>query len=444
MSRALSKIVAVAEQEFRALVRSKAFIVSIFILPVVILVMSFAQTQLAARVDKRPRRFAVVDASGKFWDAIEAKAREHNARLHDAPPAGQHDDGLSERRVARGAVEFVPVRADAAAPLEKLRVELSERVRKEELFAFVEIRPEPDREPLRYYSDHAAYTDLRDWLMKTVEETIRQRRYAEARLDPSLVAALERVVAADSLGLWTRDGDGRVHAAERQDVVRAVIVPMVPMFLLFFFVVISVPQMMNSVLTEKMSRISEVLLGSISPTELMAGKLLGSVGVSLLLGALYLGGGLTVAARMGYASAVPTALLVWFLVFLVLAMLLYGAAAMAIGAACSDVKDAQNLMLPMMLPLMLPMFVAAGIIESPSSSLAVGLSLFPPATPLTMLLRVGLHPTPPAWQVALGAALALATTAACVWAAGRIFRLGLLMHGKSPGLGQMVRWIFTR
>lgn len=433
MRRALDKIFAVAQAELRSLVRSKAFIISVLILPAVILVMSFAQTQLAGRVDTRPRRFAVVDGSGRFWQVIDDKARERNAHLGE----------LDGKHVARAP--FEPTRAAADRPLEQLRVELSDRVRREELFAFVEIPAEPDREPLRYYSDHPAYTDLRDWLMRTVERSLRAQRYAAARLDPPLVEALERTVAADTLGLWTRGADGRVRAAERQDVVRAVIVPMVPMFLLFFFFfVISVPQMMNSVLTEKMSRISEVLLGSVSPTELMAGKLLGSVAVSLLLGMLYLGGGLVVAARMGYASAVPPALLAWFLVFLVLAMLLYGSAAMAIGAACSDVKDAQNLMLPIMLPLMLPTFVAGMIVESPSSPLAVDMSLFPPATPLTMLLRVGLHPTPPAWQVALAALLTLLTTAACVWAAGRIFRLGLLLHGKSPGLGQMVRWIFTK
>ena len=140
---------------------------------------------------------------------------------------------------------------------------------------------------------------------------------------------------------------------------RAVVIPMAAVFLLFFFVVTSVPQLMNSVLTEKTSRISEVLLGSLSPTELMTGKLLGSVAVSLLLGTVYLTAGLSVAGRMGYAGAVPPSLIAWFLVFLVLAMLLYGSVSMAIGAACNDVKDAQNLMLPVMLPLMMPMMIAA-------------------------------------------------------------------------------------
>ena len=144
-----------------------------------------------------------------------------------------------------------------------------------------------------------------------------------------------------------------------------------------------------------------MLLGSWAPTELMSGKLLGSVAVSLLLGVIYLSGGITVAARMGYAGAIAPSLIVSFLVFLVLAMLLYGSVSMAVGAACNDVKDAQNLMLPVMLPLMMPMFVMAPVIESPSSALSVGMSLFPPAPPLVMLLRVGVHPARPVWAVAV-------------------------------------------
>ncbi|HEX4461435.1 MAG TPA: ABC transporter permease, partial [Polyangia bacterium] len=116
----------------------------------------------------------------------------------------------------------------------------------------------------------------------------------------------------------------------------------------------------------------------------------------------------------------------------------------AIGSACTDVKDAQNLMLPVMLPLTVPLMLSATVVESPSSSLAVALSMFPLSAPIVMLLRVGLHPTPPVWQVILSALLTLATTVGCVWAAGRIFRIGLLSQGKSASFRQMARWIFTR
>ena len=433
----LDKILAVAGTEFRAMVRSKAFLISISILPIVILGMSFAQRQLAARVDTEPRRFAVVDQSGqvgKLYPVVEAAARAREQQLAA---------DLAEGRAPKPS--FQPERVEVGdRPLDQLRLQLSERVRKEELFAFVEIPANPAVDKLRYYSDHPAYDDLRDWLARTVDEALKDESYRQAHLDPALIESLKHKVSTETLGLWTRDADGRVHPAEKQDVIRTVVLPIVPVFLLFFFIVTSVPQLMNSVMTEKTSRISEVLLGSLSPTELMAGKLLGSVGVSLLLGVAYLACGVAVASKMGYSAAITPSLVAWFLAFLVLAMLLYGSASMAIGAACNDLKDAQNLMLPVMLPLMIPMMMLMTVVEAPSSRLAVALSLFPPATPLVMLLRVGVHPAAPLWQVALGAAGALLNSALCVWAAGRIFRVGLLAQGKSPSLAQMIRWVFER
>jgi ABC-2 type transport system permease protein len=428
----LAKMLTVAEAEFRSMVRSKAFLISIVVLPILILGLSFAQKQISERADTSTKRFAVIDPTGRYYDAVAEAARKRDAEMAAMPEKARKPS-------------FAPERADVAGrSLDDVRVALSERVRKEELFAFVEIPADASKEKLRYYSDHPAYDDLRDWMAKTLDDKLRADRYAEAHLDPALVAALANKVSAETLGLWTRDADGHVHPAEKQDEVRAVVIPMAAVFLLFFFVVSSAPQLMNSVLTEKTSRISEVLLGSLTPTELMTGKLLGSVAVSLLLGAIYLTAGLSVAARMGFASAVPPSLVAWFLVFLVLAMLLYGSVSMAIGAACNDVKDAQNLMLPMMLPLMVPMMVLLPVIQAPSSPFAIGMSLFPPATPLVMLLRVALHPTAPWWQVALGAALTMTTAALCIWAAGKIFRVGLLAQGKSASLAQMARWIFSK
>jgi ABC-2 type transport system permease protein len=423
----VNRVLAVAEQEFRALVRSKAFLVSVVILPVLIFGMGVAERTLSRHADSGPRRFAVVDDSGGRWfDALAARAAERNATL----------DG-------RERAPFVPLRVDSKQPRDQVRLDLSAQVKSEQLFAFVEIPAEPDVEPLRYYTDHPAVDELPEWLNRTLQELVRADRYREAHLPPELVATLDRRVATDRLGLWTRDPDGRVHPAEKLDVVKSVIVPMVPPFLLFFFIVVSAPQLMNSVLTEKMSRISEVLLGSVTPFELMLGKLFGCVAVSLLLGSMYLAGGLAAATRMGWASAISAPLVGWFLVFLVLAMLLYGAICIAVGAACTDLKDAQNLMLPVMLPLMIPMLVSSVVVQSPSSPLAIALSLFPPSAPLVMLLRVGLHPSAPLWQVLLAVVLTIAAAIGCVWAAGRVFRVGLLMQGKSASFAQMIRWILT-
>jgi ABC-2 type transport system permease protein len=426
---AVDKILAVAGAEIRALLRSKAFLVSVCIVPMLTITVNLLQRRMAGRADPTPREFAVIDPGDRYFAAIVQAAQARNAALDSARAA---------------TPRFIPRPVNPAESLEPLRLALSDQIRQGSLFAFVEIQGEPDREPLRYHSDHPAYDDLREWLEKVVDDAQRAERYRMARLDPALVDALSRHVKADSLGLYQRRATGQQATAAKQDVMRAVFVPMVPAFMLFFFVVLSTPQLMHAVLTEKMSRISEVLLGSVSPFELMAGKLLGSLTVSLLLVSVYAVSAVSAAARIGLASAIPLSLLGWFVCFLLLALLLYGSAFVAIGSACTDVKDAQNLMLPIMLPLTVPLMLSAAVVESPSSSLAVALSLFPLSAPIVMLLRVGLHPSPPLWQVVLSALLTLATTVGCIWAAGRIFRIGLLSQGKSASFRQMARWIFTR
>jgi ABC-type Na+ efflux pump permease subunit len=81
------------------------------------------------------------------------------------------------------------------------------------------------------------------------------------------------------------------------------------------------------------------------------------------------------------------------------------------------------------------------VMRAPDSGLAVGLSLIPTMTPFAMMLRIVMPPGPPLWQVLLSVTLLAATTAAVVWAAGRIFRVGLLMQGKPPNLPELLKWI---
>ena len=203
----------------------------------------------------------------------------------------------------------------------------------------------------------------------------------------------------------------------------------------------SAPQLLNSVIEEKMSRVSEVLIGSVTPFELMMGKLVGGAAVCVLLATIYVVGALGVANYWGYGDAVAPSQLAWFAFFLVMAVLLFGSIFVAVGAACTDLKDSQNLMTPVMLIMMLPMITAGSILRAPDGMVATVLSLIPTATPFLMMLRISMHPGPPAWQVALSAVFVLATVLFCVWAAGRIFRTGLLMQGKSASLSEMIRWV---
>ncbi len=200
---------------------------------------------------------------------------------------------------------------------------------------------------------------------------------------------------------------------------------------------------MNSVIEEKLSRTNEVMLGSVSPFEFMAGKLLGTVGVSLIVASVYLAAMYAIARNSGYADVVQPRLLASFVLYTILGALLFGAIFVAIGAACTDLKDTQTLMMPVMMLLMLPVFVLSTIMRAPTGAFATIMSLVPILTPFLMLPLTTMSPGPPMWQQAAGIALTVATTVLVVWAAGRIFRVGLLAQGKSASIGEMIRWVRT-
>jgi ABC-type Na+ efflux pump permease subunit len=220
------------------------------------------------------------------------------------------------------------------------------------------------------------------------------------------------------------------------------VVPIILMLLMFLVLMMVANPLMQGVVEEKMQRIAEVLLGSASPFQLMLGKLLGMTAVSLTIVTVYLGGAIWGAHHYGYGDYIPSAsLLVWFFVFQTLAALMYGSLFTAIGAACTDMKETQNLLLPVMLLCCLPMFMLTQVIREPNSPTVAGMSFFPFATPMLMIARQSVPPGVPAWQPIVGVAILLAATLFCVWAAGRIFRVGLLMQGKGANLAQIARWV---
>jgi ABC-2 type transport system permease protein len=197
---------------------------------------------------------------------------------------------------------------------------------------------------------------------------------------------------------------------------------------------------LNSVLEEKMQRIAEVLMGSIPPFQLMLGKLLGTVAVSITMAAVYLTGAYIALERTGYAQYFPWHMVWWFVAFQILAVFMFGSIFIAIGAAVTDMKEAQSMMTPVMLLLVAPMFVWLNIVREPNSTMALAMSLFPPATPMLMVIRQSVPPGIPLWQPLLGVGVVLVSTLLCVFAAGRVFRVGILMQGKGAKVSELVRW----
>jgi ABC-2 type transport system permease protein len=427
----MKKIFVVAKSEFLTSVKSKGFIIGVMLMPIFVAISIGVQSFSNKHADVSDRKFEVIDETGRLYDVIAARAALVNQEIDDKPDPPR--------------AKMVPVRSGAESrPRNQVRLELSDMIRSGELFAFVELPAglfnNDSKAKITYYSDKPADEDLRIWISRVVKDEIIRNRL-EGKLSVEEYNRLTADVGSEHRSLASRAASGEIQGAAEVDKFRTQGLPVILMFLLWMVVMSAAPQLLNSAIEEKMIRVSEVILGSVTPFELMMGKLVASAGVSSVLAALYLGGGTIVALKLGHPEYVPYSLLPFFVLFMLLAVLFFGSIFIAIGAACTELKDVQGLMAPAMIILMLPIFVWHPVLKHPDSAFAIGASLFPPATPMLMLLRLSAHPPPPAWQVILSIVLTSAATVAGVWAAGKIFRIGILSQGKTPSIRELIRWV---
>ncbi len=446
----MRKVLTIASRDYRAAVFSKAFLISLVALPVLWGGSALAQIFLKDKVDTADRRVAIIDRTGKLSSQIVAAAEQRNSN-----EIFKADSTPQQQVKPRFVIEVVDPAEIGQAPQSTLK--LSDRVRKEELLAFVDIAAdllEEVAEPasavatpampsakVAYYSNSPTYGDFSNWLKGVLNHQIQEIRLGQVGLDLSLVRRASRPETIDNLGLVSLDKDGNITDADKVNMAASFLVPIGLMMLMFIGVMVGSTPLLQSVLEEKMGRIAEVLLGSATPVQLMLGKLVGTVGVSITIMAIYMAAGYVALWHAGYADLFPTHLLLWFIVFLTLSVVMNGALFAAIGAAVTDAQEAQSLLMPAMVITMAPMFVFMNVIKEPNSTFSMLASFFPPATPMLMILRQSVPPGVPLWQPIVGIVLVLATTVASVWAAGRVFRVGILAQGKGASFQQIFRWI---
>ena len=466
----MHKIAIIARREYQALVRTKAFIISLVIMPVFMFGGIFIQKFLAGRVDVGEKKVVVLDGTGRLFEPLAALARIRN------------ETELVDKETGRKTRPTITLEQGPAGPVtDEVRLKLSEQIRRNELFAFVEIdadalkraAPSPmlaalaDKgvagaggaaespesgagkrsvpvspgAPVRIHMESIAYNEVGRWLMQAINQASFALRLHDAGLNPAVVAGAVSPISIEELGLYSHGVTGKIQKGDEAARGVSFFIPLGLMMLMFISVMAVAQPMLSSVIEEKQQRIAEVLLGSASPFQIMMGKLVGNVGVALTIVAVYLTGAYILAAHYGYADLLPTWLLGWFLAFDVLECMLYGSIFIAVGAACTEIKETQALLTPVMILLILPLMVWFTIVQEPLSGFAEWTSLVPLATPMLMLLRMAASPMVPWWQPVLGIVLVLATVVVTVFAAGRVFRIGLLMQGKSPKIRELLGWV---
>ncbi len=219
-------------------------------------------------------------------------------------------------------------------------------------------------------------------------------------------------------------------------------------FLLSFTVVMYGMNVGRSVIQEKTSRIFEVMLATVTPGDMLAGKLIGigavgltQIGIWVTAAALFAGSAMGVRLMSGDMKihvSVPEVVL--FILYFVLGYALYSTLFAGLAATCDTEQELQQYSPLAAVPIWLSFGMIAFIVSNPNSIWSVAISMFPPCAPITMFLRLASQ-FPPYWQIALSLGLMVLSVYIVLWLSSRIYRVGILMYGKRATLPEMLRWL---
>jgi len=436
----MHKILTLFKREYKAAVRTKSFIISLILVPIMMGGGFAAVIIMENKVDTENKYFTIIDHSGELQEFLQDAAEKRNSTDIIHTRSGEQTDPAF-------ILDFVEY--DSEDP-QGQQLALSKRVKAAELYAFIEIGPGfihgidlEDGAYLKFYSEHSFNDPHRGWFSNTLNKQAQLLRAAELNLDDEQTNHLTKWIGIEGMGLVTIDKKtGEQQEAEKSNELQSFLVPYVMMILMFMLVMMGAIPQLTAVMEEKNEKIAEVLLGSITPFQFMMGKVLGGIGVSLTTAAIYVAAGVFTLTYTGMPSLIPYHVLPWFFIYAVLFILMVGSGMAALGATCNDSKDASSLTFPGMLPALIPMFLMMPVMQDPGGTFATTMSLIPIFTPTLMVVRMATPVTIPLWQPIVGLVGVILYTWFTIWIGARIFRTAILIQGKKPTLATLLKYAF--
>ena len=446
MSLNLRRIGLVAARDYKAVITSRGFLVGLLIMPVMMLIfIVLVPRVLTSHAPQIAGEVAVIDPTGKVTLELQqtltpadilARRELDSTQSPLAGPAGR----AAGRTGPVPKLALLPLRADTDVQ-EKKSWLIQPRDATPRHLAIVVIQPDAVNRTMesKPFGSYDLYTSSRidDATESTLRSSVRAAliaaRLHSSGLDPANMARVEQVIQPDSV-VVSAAGD---HSGSRGI---ARFLPVACGILVFIGVIMGGQVMMTSTVEEKSSRVIEVLLAAVSPLELMYGKLLGQLGVGLTMTAVYIALALYGLAQFSLAGLLDPMLIVYLLAFYVVTFLVFGSLMLTIGSAVNQMADAQSLMGPVMILLVVGYASTPFIGLAPNSSFSVALSFTPFINNFAMLARAASNAPPPGWEVGLTLLISCLTAAAVVWFAAKVFKIALLMHGKPPSLGTLIKW----
>lgn len=436
----MAKFFIILKREYAQIVRKKSFIIGIFLTPIFMGGVMLLPLFFATRDSSESERLAIIDRGDLGVGKQFTKALNQHTLTDDVTPA-YTVVGLFESD-ARDAPGF-----------EHLYDSLVNEVTLKRLKYFLVVEQ----------SAHAIDTGI---YLVTNSDNFRSIRRFETSLSDILTShrlqeseinlPVDSVLAlTQSARLAIRDTTGESIPFEVKYFAALIFV-----MLMYVMIIAYGATLMRSIIEEKTSRIMEVLVSSVTPFQLMAGKLFGMGAAAFTQVAIWVGIGLILFLARGPASlevepAIERIVFNWvivlfFILFFLAGYIMYSSLFALIGSIVNSDKEAQSFIFPITISLMVPVIIGISIVQDPHATWVMVLAYIPFFTPTLMLMRViFLAPTATSYslfsgifaEATVGWLLVVATTLGILWLTSRIFRVGILMYGKRPTLAELIRWV---
>ncbi|MFI5253580.1 MAG: ABC transporter permease [Bacteroidota bacterium] len=408
----MNKMLVVAKWEYLEKIKSKIFIVSLFLTPALMLAFGILPSLFASRPDTETKIIGIIDQSGQMIAPLSKRLEEKYKLPNKQPNYLLREIIDPDTFVAKRIADSLAIHEDIEG-----YVIISK--------SFMTDASEIFRSP------NTGNIKLIERLNRAIQDVVTEKKLVSRGIDTS---ALKDITATMELKTIKISKTGK----EEEGGFEKVFIPAYIFMMVMFFVVISSGQLLvRSMMEEKSNRIIEVLVSSCSTTDLMVGKILGLSGLGLTQLAVWGFIGATFALSFLVSVLTVTTALLLFMYF-ILGYLFYAALFVALGAPVSTEQEAQQLTSYLVMLLIVPMVLIIPIMESPNSLMVKILSYIPLLTPTMMAMRIaGQMPSPfelITTMIVLGVSAVLA-----MWAAGKIFRVTILVVGKRPSLGELIR-----
>jgi ABC-2 type transport system permease protein len=426
----MDKLGVIIAREYLERVRTKWFVFATVFGPVFFAALMI----LPAIVERRTK--ASEDVSRII--VFDATARELGRRIADGLSLGRLGDTARTRIRELTLKELAP--AESAATRQIVRGELTGYLVLDS--AALEGRR------VRYAGRNASAEADMDLLRRVVRESIMETRLQMAGVEPTQSAALVRTQLQFEL---ERISDRGRRGSAKVVVIFAVIIVVI----LYMALMLYGQAVLRGVMEEKQTRVAEVVLSSVRPWSLLAGKVIGVGSVGLTQLAVWIASAILlmryrepILARFGAdatsftAPDVSIGMGLVLLLFFVAGYVFYSSLFAAVGAMVNSEQEAQQALMPIILLLVSTFVFFPPILSKPTSGLAHTLSWLPFSAPMVMPLRIAVIPVE-GWDVAISLISLVAGSYIAVWLAGRIYRTGMLMYGKRPSMSELARWLRT-